>query len=84
MLVLNLNIDSYGKEISNSCHDNFRKFTFGNNEECLENLCGECCGYLEIESEISFCKRQCGFKKVDLEEPKNISVKEIFKTRETI
>jgi len=61
LLVLNLNIDSYGKEIANSCLNSFKKFTFESNKECNENLCGECCEFLEIEREIKFCKKQCGF-----------------------
>jgi hypothetical protein len=47
-LILNLNIDSYGKEVASSCNKEYKKYHFPNEKECKANLCSDCCGFLEI------------------------------------
>ena len=74
---MNLDIDSYGKEVANSCHKDHKKYQFESSKECLDNLCVDCCGFLEIgkilfyiESEITFCNKQCSFQQIELFEGK--------------
>ena len=77
-MILNLDIDSYGKEVAKSCQNDHQKYHFANSKDCLDNLCEDCCGFLEIgkilnhkESEITFCKKQCSFQEIEIFENKN-------------